>query len=742
LHRNFVPAWAAALAQAREALANVPPEAERAQELAKAVVDRPDAPPDLLGEAHYLLGSAYLVAAAKASAERADGLWREARHHLEQAVIFHVPEADQARLSFRLGKAWFYTQQDPQLVIDNLSQSVEPGAEDPAEGYGLLAQAYLRLPTPNIQAALEANQKQLARTIGDEQATAPARLFRGELLVRADDFDAARQVLGRIDTSAPPAVYARARVIMADCCQKSQAWAEAVQLWEEVVKKSLERTEERGRALYSLGLCYRQLGQLGPAERAWDQALATDSQTEQAAALGLAELRLLGANPASALEFLERCVRGVGSRKDFHNSLVSLSEAQARFEAACRFLQKASDFAASRRVARLYEAIAPDGVVAELSAEISIAWGEESLARSKAVAGTQATSMEAQAMTHFREAAGDYEALARQAAEIKERNKWLHLAVKSYVRARDQAPAIAGLNQLIKVEKDQQALGEMWYELAQCYVAIQDKAHAHDAYVQCIAFTGPFAFRARYQVAQDDLAAGKWEDAEEILKQNLDLMRGGSDEAAYQQSLLALAHLLVRRENYRLAALRLQEALERYPGDAGSQQTRLELADCYRHLAAQEDQKLRGGAYLTEESQLHYREQRRLWMQMAAVHYHKLIDDLSARTSAEPLTRLEQSILGKAHFADAECRFELGDFQGAIRLYEQLVLRYPHKVETLRALKQITRCYWVLRNQKMAIETVKRLRANLEQLPESVFADKDGETRQEWQEWLAWAEKQ
>jgi tetratricopeptide (TPR) repeat protein len=167
------------------------------------------------------------------------------------------------------------------------------------------------------------------------------------------------------------------------------------------------------------------------------------------------------------------------------------------------------------------------------------------------------------------------------------------------------------------------------------------------------------------------------------------------------------------------------------------------LARCYRQLAQQEDQKLHGGIYLTEDSQVHYREQRRLWVQMAAANYQKLVDDFGARPVANPLVDAEETILRQAHFAVAECHFELGDFRGAIRTYEELIARYPHRVEALHAMKQVARCYWVLGDQKRAAETVKRVRALLQTLPETAFADDpEAQTRKDWQEWLAWAEKQ
>src|SRR5262249_36744031 len=162
------------------------------------------------------------------------------------------------------------------------------------------------------------------------------------------------------------------------------------------------------------------------------------------------------------------------------------------------------------------------------------------------------------------------------------------------------------------------------------------------AYYKCIEYASPFAFQARFQLAQFDIKDGKLDQAEAALKQNIDLMRGAPDEEVYQKTLLALGDLLAHRGNHRLAALHLQEALERYPTHRESTTTRLRLADCYRQLAVEEDQKLRSGTYVREDAQVHYTEQRRLWMKMAAANYQKLTDDLSARSGEAALPEADE----------------------------------------------------------------------------------------------------
>src|SRR5439155_16492171 len=139
--------------------------------------------------------------------------------------------------------------------IPALKGSLE-AADDLGEAYGLLTQAYLRLPTPDIPSALASNLKHLQLPTANDDLLAPARLLRGELLLRLKDAAEARKVLSRIGESAPPTILARARILLAQSYQDEASWGQAAQLWEQALADRRQEPPARGRLLYNLGLCY------------------------------------------------------------------------------------------------------------------------------------------------------------------------------------------------------------------------------------------------------------------------------------------------------------------------------------------------------------------------------------------------------------------------------------------------------------------------------------------------------
>src|SRR5262249_17807351 len=160
-----------------------------------------------------------------------DKLRREALSHLERAEKFGVPSADEAALHYRLGKACFQSGGEPARVISYLAHSVAEANEDPAEGYRMLAQAYLRLPQPNLEAALNANMTLFALPIDDEKPLGPARLTCGEILFRQKNWSEAVKMLGTIGADAPRPILQRARYLQARCCQELSLWDQAIPLW-------------------------------------------------------------------------------------------------------------------------------------------------------------------------------------------------------------------------------------------------------------------------------------------------------------------------------------------------------------------------------------------------------------------------------------------------------------------------------------------------------------------------------
>src|ERR1019366_655514 len=167
--------------------------------------------PGRAGEVHFLAGSAYDRQAKQKPAAYAKALWPRAVEHLEKATALGVADADKFPLQYRLGYALYHQGRDVPRALELMASAVEKGAEQPLQGYQFLVQANLKLPTPNLDAALAASRRILDLTPEREtEAIAQARLQHGEMLMRKDLYADASKELERIGAKASRAVRIKA----------------------------------------------------------------------------------------------------------------------------------------------------------------------------------------------------------------------------------------------------------------------------------------------------------------------------------------------------------------------------------------------------------------------------------------------------------------------------------------------------------------------------------------------------
>jgi hypothetical protein len=701
------------------------------------------------GEAHFLLGSAHVGLAEKAAPPDGRDSWRRARYHLEQAEALGVPEADAPRLTYRLGKAWAHTDQEPRRVIDYLSASVEAGAgdaTDAARGYALLADAHLRLPEPDLAAALAANEKLLQQPIVSEEVLAPARLLRGEMLHRLGRDAEARAAWKNVGAHAPPALAAQARLLRARSLEADAQWAEAADAWREALADRRSPPRDRHVVLYHLGLCLRNTDQKAEAAPAWEECVRLNAPGDEvpAAALGLAELRARGDAPAAALEPFERAVRDVKAPADWVNALVTLERARDAFELGCRACREAEAHEPAVRLARLYERLAVPGRAQELRGLAAEAWARDRQEQAGRAKPDGARALLAEAAGLLVRAGEAHEQSAALRAAPGERAESLWRAGQLYAEGRDFKRAVAAYDGFLREAQRPEALqagtyarrlGEAWYRLAEARRALHDEPAALAAFRECLKWPGRYGYRARYQLAIAEKVRGKLDDAKEMLEQNLALLRRESleerDPEAKEKTLFALGDVYFERRELKgelaKAITTLEGALEQFAASPDALFARYQLAESYRLLADQLSQSLGPQERLSVEARLRIEQEVAHHRERAVANY----EELSRLLLAKPARNQdEDSLLVYASFTTADCRFLLGDYEGAGRAYEALAQRYKGRVEQFNALAGVVRCYSVpgSPSPEKARKALEEVRAGLDSL--------DPPTRQEFERWL------
>src|SRR5262249_14144420 len=153
----------------------------------------------------------------------------------------------------------------------------------------------------------------------------------------------------------------RARYLLASSYQQDGAWAEAAAIWQRILAEQREAPEERGRILYWLGLCYRNLRKTVDAASAWEQAVPLGGDEGRAAALRLAEVRIETGKQASGLELYERVLAPIAKPEEYRNSLVDLAQVQNLLKSSCGHCLAGGNFEVAEKLARFHAQLTPGG---------------------------------------------------------------------------------------------------------------------------------------------------------------------------------------------------------------------------------------------------------------------------------------------------------------------------------------------------------------------------------------------
>lgn len=733
------------LAAIRTLLTRSASEVPSAVNLAERALTQVSAYPSRAGEVAFLLGSGYLrLAETLDNPVFARERLVQARQQLELALTQEVPEIDRPRLQVRLAKALYLLEDSPGQVVHLLS-TVADRADDPAEAYQMLSRAYLRLPQPDLQSALQANERLRQVPLASEEILSQARLEAGELLMRLSQPEEARKVLQLVTSQAPADVQSRARWLRAQSLQDEGRFDLAANLWQEAAADTREPRTNRARIYFNLGYCYRRLDQPADAVRAWEDCLQSGKGPEQqAAGVLLAELQLQEKAGEKALETFTGCLRDVTQPGDWKNDLMSISRPVELSERAIATLGQ-TQRELGLRWAQVFKKIAPPGRAEQLSAGLLATGGRELLAASAAAEPPQAAGLKEQATRQLRDAAMAYADSAAKHADLAVRADMYWSASEIALQIEDRDNAVQWLTQLIQLfdppagSPNPQApalpgllerKARAWYLMAET-LRQSNSPKAEEAYRNCRATSvAPFCYRALYQLAMYSLKRGEVDDAVLTLNQNLYHLRFHTDKEAQERSLFALGGIYYSQSKYQEVVRILEEALGRFPANPEATRAHLQLAQSYRQLSAQQNLTKVENMYKAEETREHFAREHRRMLTKAAAEFTELARFLESPESAGHLTQEERI---QVPFIAAECRFDLGQYEEALAIYEHLADRHKGTEDALNALGGAVRCHAAMGQAGPLRQRLAEIRGQLTLLNDNV--------RTQWEEWLTVASK-
>jgi tetratricopeptide (TPR) repeat protein len=224
----------------------------------------------------------------------------------------------------------------------------------------------------------------------------------------------------------------------------------------------------------------------------------------------------------------------------------------------------------------------------------------------------------------------------------------------------------------------------------------------------------------------------------------------------FKDALFELAQLYYRTGRYEDAVPKMEEMSQRYPGDPRTGQLLFLMADSYRKSAAL----LKEGKGVTPApvaaatslaksdaattalanqlaAQAEAAAARRDRLLKARALYDRAIEQFRTTPPAREPDKLYQKL---AHFYRADCLYDTGSYEEAIRQYDAAALRYQDDPSALAAYVQIVNAYVALGRPEEAKAANERAKWLLRRMPADSF--KDGAfamPKAYWDNWLKWS---
>jgi len=313
-----------------------------------------------------------------------------------------------------------------------------------------------------------------------------------------------------------------------------------------------------------------------------------------------------------------------------------------------------------------------------------------------------------------------------------------------YDRAADLQRVISALEVFVAERPEDPLTPEALFRLGRTLQAGGQYDKAISAFVR-IQFRYPnslAASKSAVPLAQAYLAKGpeQYSKAESVLLsvvENNPLLT--PDAMEFRRALFELGQLYYRTGRYEEAVSRLEEWIGRYPKEEKVGQLVFLMADSYRKSAGLLDSrpaadKESPATRPTDQSEALAARKERLGK--ARKLYDRVIDVYRAGGTAAEVDKL---YLKLSYFYRADCMYDLGDYEEAIRLYDAAAFRYQEDPSALAAYVQIVNSYCALGKVAEARTANERAKWLLRRMPASAFEDGSFVMpKVYWEQWLAW----
>jgi tetratricopeptide (TPR) repeat protein len=703
------------------------------------------ATPDLIGGAMFVLGA---IRAREAdheiSSERRSAMFQVAARYLTQSHAQGVPEGREAEAAFLLGKSLVNSGR-PESGVGPLNEALRLHAKPETEIHALLVRALLESPDPNLEEALAHNEQVIGDAKLEGNAHDEAWLLRAETLLRLGRPADATAALGQVSRDS---AYEGRRMLLMGQLEIDAANAlpgnsperaakidAAIRQFQTAQQLDADDGELTRQALYRTAQCYELRGDRTSARAQYNRLSNLYGDTDEGLAAALAEADFARADGETdrALAGYRAVLQAVGNPQTYDNNLMPLSTLRVRLLAAYQQFVGDEQFAESLALLDVFEPVVGRAESMELRAKTHQSWGARRRDQGAEEGLKEAEPLVKEGRFHMRAAGRAYEDLARMRYATRYFTRDLWAAADCYFQGQSYTHAARLLAEYLHNEARQ------WNDVAlvrlgQARLARGEFQSSIAALEECIEIypENPATHQARLEASRAYRQLGKFDEAERLLRANLEAPALTPQSPEWRDSLFDLGHLLYEKERYAESVDALREAVMRYPDNQSTLLAKYMIARAYHSDAEALTVRLRKP---NSENEAQANRSRKLIgenLENAHATYLEVQQTitLAGNDADDPLTR---ELLRNCYMMQGSVLMELRRFEEARQAFQNVISLYQDDPVVLESFVQVANCWRRLDQPAMARGNLERAKVVLDKLPKNAdFLASTNFNRQQW----------
>jgi TolA-binding protein len=698
---------------------------------------------DEFGGALYILGS---VKAAMADLE-----WSQARQramhlvaarYLQKADQLTIPERLEDHTKFMIGQSLVRGNQ-PQAGIEALTGLLGVEGQPQTTIHQLLAEAYLLLADPDLQAALQHNEEVLRDTTLDEPAQRKAAIIQADILGQLGQIEEARKYLTLTD--ATPAQQAQiknitGRLAIAQAEQLPQGSTERATLAEQAREDFNEsqvldplNSELARQALYWKGKSYEITGEPRAAIQLYEQLSKSygDTPESMTAILAKADLARQAGETAQALAGYRTMLEMIRDPLTYVNPLLSSSALRKRLLSAYNDYVDSENFSTAMALVDALQPLFNLAEVTELRAQVHDKWAKKITNQSFQASHNKVEKLLSKARYHRRAAGAAYEQLSKLRYANLQYTEDLWKSAENYFYGQSYTHTIRMLHDYLHHQAlARQALALL--RLGQSQLALGQIQDSIDSLSECIEQypNDAVVYQARLECSRAYLKLGQGDQAQALLQTNLVGEGLAPTAPEWRDSLFLLGNYLHDSEQYVAAISKLDEAVSRYPDAPQALTARYNIARSF-HLASKAPAELAQEAKTESERQKN-RKIRDENLGHALENYLQVQRMLTLRGHVDS-NEYERMLLRNCYMMQGSVLFQLKRYEEARKAYANISTLYQNEPFVLESFVHIANCYRRMNKPMKAKGTIEQAKLILNRMPKDVnFELSTNFSRQTW----------